>query len=322
MATTKYPPNLVQRAWALDLWKEVREELYFKKFTSEGSDSFITEKTDLKKQKGDRIIIPLLMKLTGAGIAGDDTLEGREEALTYYDMEVTVGQRRHAVRSEGEEEEQKSQLDFRKNAKSALKMWMEELLDGSIFSALCSTPTANRVLYPTGCSALSDIASSNKLTTTMIRLAKLRAQLATPKIRPVRVDGKEYYTLLVHPYAADDLKQDSTWLQQQREAGIRGEKNPIFSGALGVYDGVIIHSHENVTTSSEGSGGAQISYNVLLGAQAGALAIAKEPFWKEKDFDYGNQKGVATGINYGVEKSVFNGEDFAVITCPTSAAVR
>jgi N4-gp56 family major capsid protein len=298
------------------------DEIYFKKFMSEGSDSVITMKTDLKTKKGNSITIPLLMKLQGTGIAGDATLEGNEEALTYYDMEVTVGQRRHAVRSEGSEEEQKSQLDFRKNAKSALKIWMQELIDGSIFSALCSAPSPNRLLLPTGCSAVSDITASGKLTTTMIRLAKLRAKMATPKIRPVRVDGKEYYILLVNPYAADDLKQDATWLQSQREAGIRGKENPIFSGALGVYDGVILHDHENVLLAADGASGAQVAYNVLLGAQAGAYAVAKEPFWKEKAFDYDNQKGVATGLIYGVRKSAFNGEDFAVITCPTSAALR
>ena len=322
MATTKYPPNLVQRAWALDLWREVEDEIYWKKFISEGTDNIITKKTDLKTKPGNAITIPLLMKLTGSGTSGDNTLEGNEEALTYFDMEVTVGQKRHAVRSEGEEEEQKSWLNFRKNAKSALKMWMEELIDGSIFGALCSIPTANRVLYPTGCSAFGDITTSNKLTTTMIRTAKLRAKMATPKIRPVKVDGKEYYVLLVHPYAADDLKQDSVWVQSQREAGVRGKENPIFSGALGVYDGVVLHDHEHVPLAAEGASGAQISYNVLLGAQAGAYAVAKEPFWKEKKFDYENQLGIATGLIYGVRKSVFNGEDFATYTCPTSAATR
>jgi N4-gp56 family major capsid protein len=322
LATTKYPPNLIQKAWALDLWKEVMNEIYFKKFMSEGSDSVITKKTDLKTKAGDSIVIPLLMKLQGSGTAGDSTLEGNEEALTYFDMAVSVAQKRHAVRSEGAQEEQKSQLNFRTNAKSALKIWMSEMIDDSIFAALCSNPSPNRLLLPTGCSAISDITSSNKLTTTMIRLAKLRAKMASPKIRPIKVDGKDHYIMLVNPYAADDLKQDSTWLQAQREAGIRGKENPIFSGALGVYDGVILHDHESVPLAAEGSSGAQVSYNVLLGAQAGAYAIAKEPFWKEKKFDYDNQQGVATGLIYGVRKSVFNGEDFGLITCPTSAAVR
>jgi hypothetical protein len=41
------------------------------------------------------------MQLSGAGIQGDSTLEGNEEALTLYRDTVLIDQLRHAVRSGG-----------------------------------------------------------------------------------------------------------------------------------------------------------------------------------------------------------------------------
>jgi hypothetical protein len=68
---------------------------------------------------------------------------------------------------------------------------------------------------------------------------------------------------------AYDLAQNSTWRNAQQYANIRGEDNPIFSGALGVYDGVIVHEHEGITTADNLGGGdavkaAQETYFLVL----------------------------------------------------------
>ena len=43
----------------------------------------------------------LRVKLSGTGVAGDDTLEGNEEALTTYSQNFFIDQLRHATRSKG-----------------------------------------------------------------------------------------------------------------------------------------------------------------------------------------------------------------------------
>jgi hypothetical protein len=40
----------------------------------------------------------------------------------------------------------------------------------------------------------------------------------------------------------------------QREAQNRGDSNPLFTGALGIYNGVVIHAHEGVNFDNGGSG--------------------------------------------------------------------
>ncbi len=314
------PANLVKKLWSKDLWYEVQEELFFKRFTSEGADSIIQKKTDLKKERGDQITIPLLMKLSGSGITGDSTLEGNEEQMTFYDMAVTVDQVRNAVRISGRMEEQKAAVDMRTAAKTALKTWMVEYLEKRFFTTLGTSPTSSRVLYGGDATIPGEIVAADKLTTALISKGKRKAMMASPKIRPLKVDGKDYYVMVVHPYAARDLKTDSAWLAAQQYANVRGEKNPLFDGSLGVWDGVALWEHPFVRLTTDGASGANCCFNTILGAQAGAWAVAKEPFWEEDDFDYKNQVGFATGVIDGFSKSVFNSQDFATITIVTGGA--
>ena len=65
---------------------------------------------NLKKDAGDQVTIPLLLKLSGNGVVDDNILEGNEEALQYRDFAVTINQFRHAVKLKGKFEEQKSKL--------------------------------------------------------------------------------------------------------------------------------------------------------------------------------------------------------------------
>ncbi len=134
-------------------------------------------------------------------------------------------------------------------------------------------------------------------------------------MKPIRVEGKDYYVLLLHPEVAYDLAQNSTWRNAQQYANIRGEDNPIFSGALGVYDGVIVHEHEGITTADNlGAGDAvKAARNLFLGAGAACHAKVDEMSWVEKTFDYGNKLGIAAGQIYGVGMSTFDSKDYAVI---------
>jgi len=319
------PNELVKKLWGKQLWMEAEESLFFKKFIGENEDSIIQKVSDLKKDSGDTITIPLLMKLSGDGVTGDNTLEGNEEQMTFYHMPVTVDQIRHAVRIKGKMEEQKSAVKLRTAAKTALKTWLVEKIEKRFFATLGTSPTSSRVLYGGDATAPGEIVAADKLTTTLISTAKRKAMMATPKIRPVRVDGREYYVMVVHPYAARDLKTDNAWLSAQQYANLRGDaNNPIFTGALGIWDGVALWEHPWVRLTTEGASGANCCYNTLLGAQAGAWAVAKETFWEEEDFDYHNSVGFATGVIDGFKKSQFGAsgseQDFGVITVITGGA--
>lgn len=323
-ADTEVTGDLVQRAWAKQLWKEAETESFFAKFTGEGPNYIIQKVNDLKKDAGDKITIALMMKLAGNGVTGDSMLEGNEEQLITKDFSVEVDQIRNAVRLKGKLAEQKTQINLRTAAKDSLKVWLAEKNEKDTFAALTANPTASRVIYAGKRTSEATVTGTDVFTTDLISAARRKAMLATPKIRPVNVKGKNYYVMIIDSYQARDLKNDAKWLAAQQHANIRGEDNPIFSGALGVYDGVVLHEHENVIRTATGASSAYVGHALLLGCQAGVLAVAQEPEWKEKAFDYDNKAGFACGMIRGIAKSVYedaqsNNFDFGVIQVISSS---
>lgn len=322
---TTVPEELVLQAWGKQTWTTAMKDLFFGKFMGEGVNNIIQILNDLKKEPGDKITQSLVLKLKGAGVTGDDILEGNEEKMEYRSFSFTIDQIRNAVRLKGKFEEKKSKENMRKNAKDGLSIWLRERIDDDLFKALTANPTADKVIYGgTGISTEANITSTAKMNTTVLGKAKRLAQMSNPKIRPVRVNGGEYYVMVLHPYQIRDLKEDEKWINAQQYANIRGMKNPIFTGATGLYNGVVVHENENVPIGQTGDSSTWVGHGLLLGAQAGVMANGIDLSWKEKLFDYDNQYGVAISRTYGVAKSVFkiNGStptDFATVNILTSA---
>jgi hypothetical protein len=69
------------------------------------------------------------MLLTGAGVQGDNTQEGNEEALTVYNDALVINQLRHATRSGGKMSEQRVPFDVREENRMALKDWWTERIN-------------------------------------------------------------------------------------------------------------------------------------------------------------------------------------------------
>lgn len=330
------PANLTAKVWSKQLWVEAQKELWFERMAAKieptgekveasGVGAIICIKEDLTKNAGDAITVPLLVKLTGAGKTGDDKLEDEEEDLTFYDFTVTVDQLRNGVRTPGLMAEQKVAFSMRNAAKIALKIWMKEKMDAEMFTALSASPTVNRKRIAGGRADLTALLVGDTFGTSDISLCKRKAKLATPKIRPAIVDGREMFVVLIHPYQSKALVAEDTWKNAQRDANIRGEKNPIFSGALGIWDGCIIHEHELIESCDAagtlpGSAVAAVAAAraLFLGAQAGVYAYAKYPNWVEESFDYKNRTGFATALIYEAAKTIFNAEDYGVIALDTA----
>lgn len=324
MALTTINPNLVKKYWAKDCWEAGLHQSYFDKFTGNSAESIIQIKEELKKEKGDTINIPLLMPLAAAGILGDNTLEGNEEALVYRDFNVSINQIRNAVRIAGRFEEQKTQIDMRKDAKQSLSAWLARKIDEMIFSALSTTPTSDRVKYAGTATSDDTITASDVFTADMIGVAKRMATAnEDTMVKPIRIDGADHYVLIVDQWQARDLMNDTKFIEAQQYANVRGRENPIFSGALGMYNGVIIHEHNRIVRKKNTSD-IPVSHALFLGQQAGVMAVGGDLRWDEDEFDYGNQVGFAIGRIFGIAKSQFkydgsNLTDFGVINVVTAS---
>ena len=373
MANTESTAALRPEIWEKELVVDSIDNLYFMKngMMGEGTNNIVQLKTQLKKGHGDTVTIPLTAKLSGEGIDGDSELEGNEEAISPYSDQVIISQKRNAVRLTGKLDEKMNAFNMRTDAKNKLSMWRQEMIERQIFmklggvsatdltdvndsvysasatwsnTATAADNTAVEAGYGTrywrsgnsgGSDGLDDLAAGDVANLEDISVCKYKAMLASPKVVPLKIDGKNYYIMFVHPFQAYDIKKlvstsALSWQSAQVHAASSGSKNPVFTGALGIWDGVILHEHEYVPTCQTGSdfatandeAGVRVFRALLCGCQAAVYADAQSNGlgWVEEVFDYKNKFGVSTSILGGIQKMTFNSKDYGVVCYDSSAS--
>lgn len=287
---------------------------------------------DLTKGGGETIRFFMNKRLTGDGVTGDSILLGNEEQLNYDYFEVTLDQLRHAVAIGGALAEQRSVASMRVDAKNRLKTWMAEKLDAKIFTALSSgTPTYT--VYAGDATSVGTLSSTSTMELGVIGKARSIARLN--RIKGIRVMGKMTFVMIMHIEQAYDLQNntnDSKWQDIQAAANVRGDKNPIFNGALGMYLGVILYEHENVSQADTGGVGGNVHYSMALFLGAGACVRAyggfkdtnKQVKAVEDAFDYKNVYACALAVIVTEGKTKFSADlgstytDWAVIAVYTA----
>lgn len=345
-------------AWSMDVWKAMRNYSFLNRYVGSGSNAMIQRIEDLKKdEKGSRAVITLVADALGDGIAGDRTLKGNEEALRSYDQVVRIDQLRHAHKHEGRMADQKSIINFRKEARDILGYWLADRVDQMAFLTLSglaynnktdgttrtgsdlpflefnadvTAPTSNRyfVWDSTGFgvnTANTDLVAAD--TPTWEMLIEMKALAQNNYIRPIRGDeGMEVYNVFMTPDGIAKLKMDTNFMNAWKDALPRTPNNPLFKGADVIYvDGMAIRSFRHVYHSDTWGAGAVKGQRVLMcGAQALAYADIGSPYWVEEGDDYENQQGISVGKILGFKKPVFNSdytgqaEDFGVICVDTA----
>lgn len=354
MAATNYGVNdpLTVKLWSKKLSVEVLKETWIMNFAGPSSDSMVQIKDETQKSAGDKITYGLRMQLTAAGIQGDGTLEGNEESLVTYSDAILINQLRNAVRSAGRMSQQRVPFSVRDEALSGLRDWYADRFDNSGFTQLCGyTPQTNTAYTGNNATISVDsshqkwsgtattdqgLSSSQTFNLNMIDSAVEAAKTLTPAIRPVRTGGKEFYLGFLHPYQVTDMRINTStgqWLDIQKAAMTGGEvdDNPIFDGALGVYNGVILHSDYRVTQGVNSSSATTpittVRRAMLCGAQALMLGFGRDNgpgrfTWVEELFDYENELGVSVGCIFGMKKTVFNSMDFADVVMSSYAVAH
>lgn len=348
MTTTAYGVNhpLAVKVWSRKLFQEALKACWLYKFMGTDSRAAVQIQNDLKKGPGDKITIGLRMQLTGAGILGDATLEGNEEALTVYNDAVFINQLRHAVRSDGKMTQQRVPFSIREEARQGLADWWSDRIDTALFNHLAgntgqtnlaytggnatTAPTSNNIYYANGHASEASVASasaSNIMKLSFIDVAVEKAKTNSPLIRPLKVNGEDKFLCFLHPYQVTDLRQNTNsgqWLDIQKAAmaGMQSSKSPIYTGALGEYNGTILHESTRVPFVTAG-----VYRAVFCGAQAASIAFGQDNgpnqmSWIEELFDYGNQLGVSAGCIFGTKKMVFNSQDFGTVVIATYAAAH
>ena len=328
MAKTAFATGnaLTKKLWDESLFRDAVKASYFSKFMGDNSDALVHVKNELTKSKGDNITFGIRMRETGAGVTSGQTLEGNEAKLTSYNYSLSLETYAHGVRDAGPLDRQRAMFSIDTESVLTLKDWGSEKTDTLCFDAINVAPTtifylASGTFSKTGtvATATAAIAATDKITPSMITKVKTWANTGgnrgqTP-LRPILINGKKYFVLLVHPDVMADLKLDSTFAQARREALDRGKDNPIFTGSEAVWDGVVVHEHENMPIATNWGAAATVagSKAVLMGAQSLVWAWGKRPSVVAEEFDFKREHGYGWEIMAAVGKPVFNGFDYGSV---------
>lgn len=350
--TTVVSANQVQQ-WEDKFFAEYVRDSLFAPYMGTDENAIIQVKEDLTQKAGKTINVPLVTRLTNAGVTGDNTLEGNEEALGNYNHALNIDQLRNGV-VVGKMEQKHTVIDLLEAARTMLKMWIMDDLRDDVIQALQSPNTDGVTAYASCTEAQKDAwlaanyvsatntrvifgatvsnsstedhstslgnvdSTTDKLLFDQLQLAKRLAKKADPHIRPVKIKGgREFYVMFCESYAFRDLKVDTETIHQN--GGVRGSDNPLFQDPDLMLDGVICREVPEIATiTGVGNGSIDVSPNFLCGAQAVGLAWGQRSKFATDTFDYGNKKGVAVSEVRGVEKLTYNSIQHGVVTVYSS----
>jgi len=312
---------------------------------------------ELSKGKGDNVTFPMIKPLESEGVIADGDLEGNEEQMFAYDFNMVLKSIGHAVRGDGDLTDMRVAFNPKQQATIALAIWMGRKIDEYTIMALSGLAsgdtniaavapanlrkwvggqTLGGTLNKTAGNLLSElnVQTDHLFGPEVIQEVHRMATMADPVIPPIMVDGKESYVMLLHPYQVKALKQTTEWKNIQQNAGVRGTKNPIVTGALGMLDGVWLHEVPRIETRL-GAGGVTASEYfdtdtdvldpaihgaraLFCGAGAVCQAFGRTPRRVTDTFDYNRKWGVGMDCILEVKKPVFNELEYAVIAVDTT----
>jgi N4-gp56 family major capsid protein len=272
--------------WSMDFWREARNHTFIMAFAGASSNSMVQRVTELKKSvDGARAVITLVNDAVGDGVVGDNRLKGNEEALRSTEDVIQLDQWRQAHANTGRMADQKTIVNFRKEARDKLAYTASRVMDELAFLTLSgiaytyktdgasrsgsqlpllqyasdvSAPSSKRYCRWDATNGLITTSASNADlvaadTPTWGMLVDLKAHAVERFIRPIRSeDGIEMYNVFMTPRGIAKLKKDPDFLAAWQHAQKRGEDNPIFKGTShggkrGIYiDGLNILEYRNV----------------------------------------------------------------------------
>jgi len=375
MAMTNFPVNdsLAVKLWSKTLDHEALKYTDIAPLIGTDANSIIHHKVETSKGAGDKVTYGLRMQLTGAGFTENQLAEGNGESLTIYSDSIIINELGHvvAVKSNNTIDAQRVPFDLRLEARDGLADWYAKRFSQAFFSQVCGysgqndvrftglqaplAPSSGRQIWQSSKTDDASLLSTDTFTINLIDKAKERAITATPKIRPIRIGGRgggdgdrrdynstltDAYVMYLHPYQVTDLRTSTStgqWLDITKAAyiGLEETGNPIFTGALGMYNGVILRQAFDVTQGiSNGLGGVSgfvagtpvvTTYRaVLLGGQACMMAFGQKDNpnkyrWNEELFDHKRRLEVSAWTIHGLKKTQFNSIDYGTVVVSTYA---
>lgn len=239
--------------WNARLYNDgVRSAFWGAKFEGkEGSNKPIIVKDDFTKGPGDKIHFQVLSDLFSAGVTGETSLMGSEDKLVMAQYDLTVDWIRNAV-AFTKNVQRRVNFDTVQVARQRLSDWIARYIDEGMFTQLLSTESPS-TLYAGDASSESTLGSNDTFGVEEIDRIKLALQRKGAIPISVKMSGGEElqcYGIVISELDEYWLKGDEDWKKAQWYAADRGAGNPLFSGAIGMWNGCIIYVNRSVKSAN------------------------------------------------------------------------
>ena len=235
--------NAIPTWWAERLRSDaINRAFWGAKFEGkESSRKPIIVNEDFTKKPGEIIKFNTVSQLFSAGVTGESTLTGNEDQLSLGQYTLTVDWLRNAI-SYTKNLEKRVNFNIVQTIRSELSDWLKKKIDTDMTKAIIAG-MANTI-YAGDATTEATLGANDTFGTEEIDRIKLALQRTAIPIRTEGPEGEEeeYYGCVISEIDEYWLKGDSVWNQAQRDAGPRDySKNRLFTGALGIYNGVILY---------------------------------------------------------------------------------
>jgi N4-gp56 family major capsid protein len=323
---------------------------------------------------GSVVGIELEDELVEAGAVGNVDFNASAEELKSIKQFVRVDRFQHHVPSSEDIINQRRSVKFKNRSKTALTNWATRRFDKIFFHQASADCTSIVVCGHSDDADTTNLVKADVLTTADVEEAKARAlqglnhegALVNPPLLPIHTQQNEnmgyydelpFFVMFVGTNSARHIKTDENWEAARQYALERGKDNPIFTGALGFWDGVLLldvgtdspreagvltsstefYGFGNVKSSDlsvyEGGAGQETEINLLMGAHAMHLVVDQGIAYydyPDKDDPRRMHAGIdrvlgftktkyQASANDGIlEGSIFDNKDYGVIAVVAS----
>jgi N4-gp56 family major capsid protein len=239
----------VPEKWELKIRLDAARKAFWNKFEgAEGSNMPIIIKNDFTKEPGDVIHIDTVSQILNEGVTGETTLAGSETKFSLGQFDLTVDWLRNAI-AYTKKADKESFLNVAMTISELLSSWMARQLDSDMFNRLIVTDAPD-VIYANNKTSEESLVTTDTFQTAELDALKLALiRKGAIPIRTIQDNKQERPVFGVVISEVDEyyLKQDANWIKRNSEAATQGTDNPMFTGALGMWNGVLVYTHSGIS---------------------------------------------------------------------------